>query len=282
MIPELRDPKPYLLLEDGDSANVASVMLDRYLITLDTDWVSDPVVSEVSDYLVANRIKSTWFITHSSPAIKHLFDKPDLFEVGIHPNFREGSTQGDTPREILKRLLEIAPQSKSLRTHSLFQSTPLLIMMRHEFNILHDVSLYLPETPNIVPHEVQLYQKSLWRCPYFWEDSFELLKPQRNFSFSDAKYHVPGVKIFSFHPIHVLLNSNTVDTYERIKLETDVRKCSISDCKRYTNDVEKGAGTFFRELVQWIGDSQHPGLTVSDLASEWRSLRHDDHRDTNH
>ena len=246
-------------------------MFDKYLVTLDTDWVSDPIISEVSNYLISNRIKCTWFITHSSPAIRRLFDNPDLFEIGIHPNFREDSTQGDNPREILRHLLEIAPESKSLRTHSLVQSTPLLIMMRHEFNILHDVSLYLPETPNIIPHEVQLFDKSLWRCPYFWEDSFELLKPQKDFSFSDVKYHVQGVKIFSFHPIHVFLNSNTLDTYERLKSEKDVRRCSISDCKPYINHAGKGAGTFFRELVQRIVDSEFPGLTVSDLASEWRS-----------
>ena len=62
------------------------------LLTFDTDWAPDYTIDYVSEKLEKAKIKSTWFITHDSPAIQRLVNNP-LFEVGIHPNFLSNSTQ---------------------------------------------------------------------------------------------------------------------------------------------------------------------------------------------
>lgn len=249
-------------------------IMKEYLITFDTDWVSDSIIKEVRDYLIDNEIKSTWFITHDSPEIRKLFDYPTLFELGMHPNFCEGSTQGNTPREVMRYLQKIVPQAKSVRMHSLVQSSPLLKMMQEEFNILYDVSLLLPYTEGITPHEI-FYSKnvSLLRLPYFWEDDLEMYRPNPCFSLTNNKYHVDGIKIFNFHPIHIVLNSYSMENYYLCKSKVDIRKCSLSELQKYINTSGEGTGTFFKELVQFNKNNHFPGLTISELAFKWRSIK---------
>jgi len=249
-------------------------MLNDYLITIDVEWASDSIIAEVANYLISNKIKSTWFITHDSPEISRIMSCRDLFEVGIHPNFLEATCQARDAREIMKGLLRIAPEARSMRTHSLIQSTPLLMMAKEEFGIEHDVSLFLPYTPNIIPHQLFVSKSSgLVRIPYFWEDDAETLYPNPSFSLSDARYHVDGVKIFNFHPIHIVLNSCNLENYQSCRSELEIGECDVSDLQAYVNRARDGAGVFFRDLVQLVKDrSRSSGLTISDLAHKWRLL----------
>lgn len=242
--------------------------MNKKLVCIDVDWASDSIITYVADYLIDNEMKSTWFITHDSPAIKKLLARPSLFEVGIHPNFSDGSTQGEHPREIMKRLLTIAPQAKSVRTHNLLQSTPLLKMMREEFGILHDCSLLLPDTPNLVPHKFYFSTDiNILRYPTFWEDDVEACSPSPSFSLKNKKYHVAGLKLFVFHPIHIILNSYTMDNYYRCKSNVDITQCSMTDLKKYVNATVNGTGAFLKGLTRAIKSGSSPqGLTVSDLA----------------
>ena len=96
------------------------------LITIDTDWVPDFAIEKTADILIENQVKTTWFLTHNSKAIRRLFEYSDLFELGIHPNFMSDSTQGDSYEEIMKYLLCIVPDAKSIRTHGLFHAYPVI------------------------------------------------------------------------------------------------------------------------------------------------------------
>ena len=248
------------------------VILNDYLITVDVEWASDSVIAEVANYLISNKIRSTWFITHDSAEISRILSCRDLFEVGIHPNFLEKSCQGRDVREIMKNLLRIAPEARSMRTHSLVQSTPLLRMAKEEFEIQHDVSLFLQNTPNIIPHEFFVSKSSaLVRIPYFWEDDAETLHPNPCFSLSDSRHHVDGVKIFNFHPVHIILNSCNPENYQSCRSELEIAECDVSDLQAYANKTRQGAGVFFRDVVQLMKDRSR-GLSISDLVRKWRLL----------
>lgn len=248
--------------------------LNEYIITIDVDWASDPIINKVANYLIENQVKATWFITHDSLEIKRLSRYPDRFELGIHPNFSEGSTQGETPKEIMSHLLSIVPQAKSVRTHKLIQSSELLLMMR-EFNILYDSSVPLPDTPNIIPYELFLSKnKWLLRFPCFWWDDHEMNKPSPCFSLTDSRYHVNGLKNFAFHPIHIALNSSDTKNYYACKSKLDITKCSLSEIQNYSNTSGEGTGTFFKELVQFIKTNlKSSSLTLSELALKWASVK---------
>jgi hypothetical protein len=66
----------------------------RVLLTLDIDWAPDAAIDFVAEILVSRGVKATWFVTHDSPGVRRLRARPDLFELGIHPNFLPGSSHG--------------------------------------------------------------------------------------------------------------------------------------------------------------------------------------------
>jgi hypothetical protein len=251
--------------------------LDHYVITLDVDWASDEVIAHCAEILVANAVKATWLVTHDCSAVGALSRRDDLFELGIHPNFHAGSTQGDEPRAVLDHLAAIVPQARSVRTHGLYQSTELLRLMLGDYGIENDLSLLLPDTPGITPHEFHLPEGVLRRFPTFWEDDAEMLRPQPSFSLDDARYHVAGLKIFTFHPVLVALNARSLEPYQRLKREHDISRATLDDLAPYANDSGPGDGTFFRELVAHVGSgAAGPSLTVSELARAWMESRDDE------
>ena len=69
-------------------------------------------------------------------------------------------------------------------------------MMTEQFGIQYDVSILLPNTPNITPHTFYTSKDtSLIRIPYFWEDDCEMIIPEPIFSFEHPKFHDSGLKI---------------------------------------------------------------------------------------
>ena len=210
--------------------------MNEYLITIDVDWASDEMIDYVIDYLVDNNVKATWFITHDSPSVRKLFSYPDLFEIGIHPNFDENSTQGKSMDDIISNILEISGKdTKCVRTHRRIQSPSVLWSLK-KFNMMYDSSVLLFKTPDIVPHKIYFNNgESLERIPYFWEDAEEC-KNGGNFNFYDSDYHVNGIKIFNFHPVHIFINSCSVDDYNNMRI----------------NKNKKGSNDFFKELVEFL------------------------------
>lgn len=240
--------------------------LDHTLITLDVDWASDGLIRHCAAILVDRGVKATWLVTHASPAVDELRARDDLFELGIHPNFHTGSTQGDTPQAVVEHLLEIVPGARTVRTHDLFQSTRLLRMMLGEYGIENDLSLLLPDVAGIAPHDFHLPEGVLRRFPTFWEDDAEMLRPQPSFSLADPKYRVEGLKVFTFHPILVALNARSLAPYLQLKAAHPVASLALADLSRWAHDGE-GDGTFFRELVAHLGSGDAgPSMTVAELA----------------
>jgi len=237
-------------------------------ITFDTDWAPDFAIEHVARELISRRIKSTWFITHQSPAIQRLFAHTDLFEFGIHPNFLPGSTHGADHAAVLRHLRTLVPDAKAVRTHGLVQSTPLLHLMAADFGIEIDVSLFLPGASHLRPHALHLYDQALTRIPYFWEDDVEAYTPRRSWNLSDSRYHVAGLKIFNFHPMYTYLNCDNMDGYARLKRVKHLPELDAHACRPYVNS---GAGThsFFRQLVDLIEKGQERSFTISEIAALW-------------
>ena len=239
--------------------------MDNFIITIDTDWAPDEIISQIADELIKAKVKATWFITNDSQEVQRLKNYPNLFELGLHPNFSEESTQGSDPREIMKSLLKIVPNAKFLRSHSLVQSSSLLKIIREEFNILYDVSLLMPHTADLRPHQVFFSKnKGLIRLPYFWEDDEELNRPTPILTIKHPYYHQPGLKIFNFHPIHIVLNSGSLDNYEKMKADLNYPKVSLRELNSYVFEG-RGIGTFFQELVKEFSKGKLFNQTMSGL-----------------
>lgn len=191
-------------------------MTRKLCLTFDVDWVPDFMIDDIMEMCVENNVKSTWFVTHYSPALDRLRKVPQLIELGIHPNFLSGSSQGSTTNDIIDYCLSLVPNAKSVRTHALFQNGPLLQRLGQEASIEIDSSIFLPEMPNIRMVEHLSGSGILKRVPIFWADDYHLLKDKPCWNFQSYK-SIDGIQVFLFHPIHVFLNSTSRAQYGNIR-----------------------------------------------------------------
>lgn len=221
------------------------------ILTFDCDWAPNFIIENIAEELIKNNIKSTWFVTNNSPIIQKLQKNP-LFELGIHPNFESDSTQGKNFEDIMKNLLDIVPDAKSIRTHRLLQSSTQLKKYQ-KYGIENDVTLYLPNTPNLQPHYSEYY--NLTRFPFFWEDDIEM-KEEYLWSLSNSFFHEDGLKIFNFHPVHVYLNSRNMKNYEELKKDIGLENIDKKNVEQYINHDKNGARDFLKEIISFLENKE--------------------------
>ena len=240
--------------------------MNAYGITLDVDWAPDCAIEEAASSLIRHGVKATWFITHDSPALGLLRQHPQLFELGIHPNFLAGSSHGNEIPEVLDHVMSIVPEARSLRTHDLYQSSRMFRTVLQRTPIQIDMSLFLQGQTGSEPFVFSLAEGNLTRIPYFWEDDIEAARSQPNWN--AASYLGPGLRVFDFHPIHVALNSSDMNAYERLKAEVpQLSRCSPEQLARHRHSGA-GGGELFHSLVQQLGSQQT--YRAQDLKELWQ------------
>lgn len=231
------------------------------VLTFDTDWAPDYAIDYVVKKLEKWNIRATWFVTHDSQVIQKLKNN-SLFEVGIHPNFRENSTQGKSVDEVLRNMKKIAPNAKSTRMHGLLQSTDILLKL-NQYDIENDVSILLDHQSFLRPYYSNYYQ--ITRIPYFWEDDLEMLS-HRDWEDVEKYFSLTGLKIFDFHPIHIFLNSSTMETYEKIKLN-GYPKIDESQLLKHRNE-DVGVDTFFEKFLEKLNNFET--FTITEISEMFK------------
>ena len=111
-------------------------------LTFDIDWAEDKMMEPILEELLKRRMKSTWFVTHDTPLLQVFRKHSDLVDLGIHPNFLEGTTHGESEEEILQHVLALVPEARVIRTHNVFQSGPLLSKIANLKSIQLDSSIF--------------------------------------------------------------------------------------------------------------------------------------------
>lgn len=218
-------------------------------LTLDIDWAPNFMIENVARHLIDHKVKATWFVTHPCKAIENLKKYPDLFELGIHPNFWPNSTQGKTVEEILKYFKEFIPNARSMRTHDLFQASTLLGKVLENSDIITDSSIYLGHSASVSPTEFWWGNKKLLRLPFIWEDDLEAMRPNPTWKPKNLLNTHNHFTIFNFHPIHIFLNSSTLEPYKKYK---EMDKSEIYETSSSLNNLimsGKGTNNMFKELV---------------------------------
>jgi len=223
------------------------VTLPKYSVTFDIEWAPDSSIQKCLELLTEFNVKATFFATHHTDLNKEIIHQGH--ELGIHPNFLPGSSQGKSVDEIIETCLEFAPTAWCMRTHSLVQSSPLLHEIFSKYpQLTMDISLFMHKAPHV--------QRTKWafdgvffdRIMYNWEDDAEFYK--MNFSEESKKFFGP-ITVFDFHPIHVHLNSSNGSEYKRLKeSNVGIPLNSLNDKKvcEFTNTSD-GVHTFFRSVL---------------------------------
>ena len=240
---------------------------DGTALTFDTDWAPDSAIELCADLCSAYGVKSTFFATNPSPVVRSFLNRPDI-EVGIHPNFLAGSSQGETPEEVIATCLGFVPEARSMRTHALVQSSPLLEQVVSQFPQLYvDTSLLLPGHPHLVPVDhwvgTEGNRHRLVRLPTFWEDDVAAEHPA--WTWSGKPSASPGLRIYNFHPVHVALNTDRMARYRSWQKSLDGRPAPTADAATIESLRNKGRGarTYLEDVLATVGAA---GSTVSELA----------------
>lgn len=194
---------------------------ERIFLTVDIDWAHDEVLADAISLIEEAGIYCTWFVTHDTRWLSRLRSNPK-FELGIHPNFNwllaGDARNGINAREVILRLMNIVPEARSVRSHSVTQSSVILELFS-EAGLTHDSNCSIPITSKILVKPWRLWNNMV-RVPYQWEDSIALQYMERKIKFPDAKQAVECYEfinefiVFNFHPIHIFLNTESLHQYE--------------------------------------------------------------------
>jgi hypothetical protein len=211
-----------------DFKNISSIKVEddatwrsSIFLTFDIDWAHDDVLFETVELVESAGVAATWFVTHKTKILEYMRQNPE-FELGIHPNFNyllEGDfRKGSSSMEVISRIKSIVPEATSVRSHSLTQSSIILDNFK-KTGLTHDVNCIIPNDVGITLKPWHLCN-GMQRIPYAWEDdvhlSYENLgKPQMNPA--NCLIMEEGLKVFDFHPIHVFLNTESIERYERTR-----------------------------------------------------------------
>ena len=245
---------------------------DEVALLIDLDWAPDFAVAQAAARLSRARVRATWFVTHETRALRPIVEERELFELGIHPNFLPGSSHGRSPSEVLAHCLGLVPGARALRTHGLVQSTAILEHVLRETALEVDASLFLPRTSHLQPLEYFWAGRSLCRLPVYFEDDFEMEQPRPEWSLPALLGEKPGLKLFAFHPIHLVLNGSDQRPYRALKARCPrlgaARESDLDDLVGHG----PGPSTLFEELLAFLGQGGG-GRTLDQISSAWRRTR---------
>jgi len=200
----------------------SSTWVDKLFVTFDVDWAHDDVLLDSADLVNEAGVIATWFVTHATPVLNDIRAMQSQ-ELGLHPNFNpllDGvSNNSHNAEKIVKTFLDIVPEAKSIRSHSMTQSSRLLDSFQ-SCGLTHEVNHFIPHHAGIELKPWVLWNR-LCKVPYFWEDDVHMLYDSIGIAQTDpaelATAGVRGLKVFNFHPIHIFLNTESLDRYERAR-----------------------------------------------------------------
>ena len=185
---------------------------NKIFLTFDIDWAHDEIIQDTVDLLSHYKVPGTFFATHESTVVKHLFDQK-FHEIGIHPNFNDllnDNTCDLTAEYKITELLKLFPSAKSIRSHSTTWSGVIQELIL-KYELTHECNTFIPWQSSIDLKPWNLWN-GLVRVPYFWEDDVALLFKEPNSSL--IKLSSNKLKVYDFHPIHIFLNTETLERYE--------------------------------------------------------------------
>lgn len=203
----------------------------KWFLTFDMDFALDEVIEDTLDLLSGFDVRSTFFLTGATSQIDRIRET-EAIDVGIHPNFNPllGGTcdPGESAKKALDNLLKLFPEAKSVRSHSLTQSSRLNQLFK-DYGLTHESNTFVPSGRAKAPSP-WVDWTGLVRVPFHWEDDVYCLYrtadvPEPAAAEVLSRNH--GFCVFNFHPIHVFLNTESLAHYEAARpFHQDLRMLS--------------------------------------------------------
>lgn len=180
--------------------------------SIDIDWASEACIEKILEFFLSRKIPLTVFCTHPSAAIDKYRHNP-LVELGIHPNFCPGSSQGASMDQVIDYCMNIVPEARCVRGHRWFSSNDMYDrLVERGFVFDSNESSMLDMVPPYI------HRSGMLRIPVFFEDGGFLWNgAELNFEHNGRKYFdTAGLKVLDLHPIHFALNCPTQSFYRHV------------------------------------------------------------------
>jgi hypothetical protein len=213
-----------------------------FVLTGDQDWAPDWALEAMCEVVTAQDVPLHLFVTNDAPVLR---DVPARVTFGIHPNFAVGSSHGRTEDEVIAHCLELVPGASTCRVHRFAESSPILGKL-----LEHGVVAASHPLSFLQPALVPLIQGTgFLRFPVVLEDDqfLELAQPELDLTLALELLLTPGLKILNFHPVHVALNTPSLDYYARRRAALFSNPCK--PCEPYRG---RGVATVLRELIAGV------------------------------
>jgi hypothetical protein len=242
-------------------------------LTVDVEWVADPVLAALRQLLDERGLRGTFFCTHAGVDV-------GPHERGLHPNYRRGGDQlkaltaqprdkmptlseSEIYRHILGLTRAFAPEAKGARSHSLYYDS-LLIRLYHEFGLEYDSTYLMPLVAGLRPF---WKEDDVLELPIYFNDHFELKTGACNFDVAQLGLERPGLKIINLHPNMIWLNCDSDARYQH-------SKAFYHDVERLTAAAHPGRGirSLVIDLLDRIVTRGMPTMTLGEINTQWRAF----------
>jgi hypothetical protein len=186
----------------------------KIFLSFDIDWAHDDVILDCYNLVSGYSVETTWFVTHKTDVLRTIGTDKRI-ELGVHPNFNDlllGSAGGGTSNLVINKARELVPSATTIRSHSLTQSERLLDQFLDN-NFQRICNFYIPYRV-----QMQVCPYDLWGgaiiVPHRFQDNASLRIGE---NLPERQFFNSGLHVFDFHPIHVFLNTEALDRYERTR-----------------------------------------------------------------
>lgn len=235
-----------------------------FCFTSDIDWASEDVMKAYFDIIKTFDIKPTLFVTHHSDIIEQEFINKKI-ERGIHPNFMNGSSHGNSYVEVAENCIKYAPESYGFRSHRAFDVTDITHLLRNEYNYK-----YVSNQITILQQFIRpiLHESGLINFPVFFEDGTHLYNQlDLKFKKYENLFITPGLKIISFHPMNFIFNSPTLPFMRQIKdslTRDEYNNISSATIERLRNK-NMGIGNTVIDIIEYVLTNNLPVFSMNEL-----------------
>lgn len=223
------------------------------LLAFDTDWVPQFLLDFIFQRLVHYGVTATFFC--SSP---YSFPEGSPHECALHPNFMPDSTQGKTPKEILANLKAFYPNAQGSRSHRLFWHAGLRTHLL-QAGVRYNATTFTPLQPCLSPW----FFKGLWHFSIWWSDGLQMDQLPLN-RFAPPSIQAPGLKICVFHPIHIWLNSQSMEQAKARLAGINLPFATWDELMRLReHNTREGIEVVFEDFLRQA--AKKPSQTLSEL-----------------
>lgn len=229
-----------------------------FVLTSDTDWATDACIEDLAAAAGQFGITPVFFGTNESPALARL-ERDGRAEVGLHPNFRPGSTHGSDVGSVIDHICRLFPKARGFRSHSFVDSFEITEALRGR-GLEYDSNLCLDMEPDMRPLK---HVSGLTRFPIFWEDNVHWLRGRPwDVDAMIETFLTPGLKVLNVHPSNFSLNVPDEPFYRSVR--GDVALLTTAEITRRRFDGP-GTRTFLLAMLDRLRSLGHRFYTLAEV-----------------